>query len=59
MDAAMALLLGPLLYGHIFHSEAEPGRCDFGRLAAESFWRAYGIDAAESGKERRKTAKAS
>ena len=42
MDAAMALLLGPLLYGHIFHSESEPGRADFGRFAAESFWRAYG-----------------
>jgi AcrR family transcriptional regulator len=46
MDAAMALLLGPVLYGHIFHRESQPGRCDFGRVAAESFWRAYGAEGA-------------
>jgi AcrR family transcriptional regulator len=45
MDQAMALLLGPLLYGHVFHKEAHAGPFDFGRLAAESFWRAYGKDA--------------
>jgi AcrR family transcriptional regulator len=44
-DAAMALLLGPLLYGHIFHRETNPGPTDFGKLAAESFWRAYGVTA--------------
>jgi len=43
MDGAMALLLGPLLYGHIFHKESHPDPFDFGRLAAQSFWRAYGI----------------
>jgi AcrR family transcriptional regulator len=43
MDAAMALLLGPVLYGHIFHREAPPGTHDFGSKAAESFWRAYGV----------------
>jgi AcrR family transcriptional regulator len=43
MDGAMALLLGPLLYGHIFHREAHSGPNDFGRLAAESFSRAHGI----------------
>ncbi|MGD0629830.1 MAG: TetR/AcrR family transcriptional regulator [Terracidiphilus sp.] len=42
-DAAMALLLGPLLYGHVFHKEAHKGPFDFGRVAAESFWRAYGL----------------
>ena len=42
MDEAMALLLGPLLYGHVFHKEQHNGPFDFGRLAAESFWRAYG-----------------
>jgi AcrR family transcriptional regulator len=43
MDSAMALLLGPLLYGHVFHKEAHAGPFDFGRVAAESFWRAFGI----------------
>jgi AcrR family transcriptional regulator len=43
MDAAMALLLGPLLYGHIFNRGMDPGQHDLGRLAAESFWKAYCI----------------
>jgi AcrR family transcriptional regulator len=43
MDTAMALLLGPLLYGHVFHKEAHTEPFDFGRAAAESFWRAYGV----------------
>src|SRR5208283_4393196 len=28
LEASMALLLGPVLYGHIFHRESQPGRCD-------------------------------
>jgi AcrR family transcriptional regulator len=47
MDTAMALLLGPLLYGHIFHKESHPEPFDFGGEAAKSFWRAYGIESAE------------
>jgi AcrR family transcriptional regulator len=42
LDAAMALLLGPMLYRHIFHRGDSPHSTDFGRVAAESFWRAYG-----------------
>jgi AcrR family transcriptional regulator len=42
VDSSMALLLGPVLYGHIFHREAQAKQHDFGMLAAESFWRAYG-----------------
>ncbi|MGO9339828.1 MAG: TetR/AcrR family transcriptional regulator [Terracidiphilus sp.] len=42
-DAAMALLLGPLLYRHIFHRGDPSASNDFGRVAAESFWRAYGV----------------
>jgi AcrR family transcriptional regulator len=42
-DAAMALLLGPMLYGHIFHRGNPSGPKDLGRVAAESFWRAFGI----------------
>jgi len=48
MDAAMALLLGPLLYGHIFHKETHPQPFDFGGYAAESFWRAFGVKNAKS-----------
>ena len=44
MDAAMALLLGPVLYGHVFHKESHPEPFDFGGEAAKSFWRAYGIE---------------
>ena len=46
MDTAMALLLGPLLYGHIFHKESHPEPFDFGGEAAKSFWRAYGVPSA-------------
>jgi hypothetical protein len=40
-DAAMALLLGPLLYRHIFHRGDPSASSDFGHVAAESFWRAH------------------
>jgi AcrR family transcriptional regulator len=53
MDTAMALLLGPLLYGHIFHKEAHAGPYDFGRIASESFWRAYAFAAQIPRKGRR------
>jgi AcrR family transcriptional regulator len=51
MDTAMALLLGPLLYGHIFHREAHAGPYDFGRVAAESLWRAYGLSGGKSARK--------
>ncbi len=47
MDAAMALLLGPVLYGHIFYRGAHLQPCDFGGEAAASFWRANGIEIAK------------
>ncbi len=43
IDAAMALLLGPVLYRHIFHRGDPLASHDFGHVAAESFWRAYGV----------------
>src|ERR1700677_4022560 len=43
MDISMALLLGPVLYGHILHRVDLAETRDFGSKAAESFWRAYGI----------------
>ena len=48
MDAAMALLLGPLLYGHVFNRDNKHGCPDMGQAAAESFWRAHRLDAAKS-----------
>jgi AcrR family transcriptional regulator len=52
-DAAMALLLGPVLYGHIFHRGNPSGPKDIGRAAAESFWRAFGIAGPFSGNAHR------
>jgi hypothetical protein len=48
MDAAMALLLGPLLYGHVFNRGRQPGCLDLGHVAADSFWRAHGMDREKS-----------
>ena len=50
MDAAMALLLGPLLYGHIFYRGMQPVCRDLGQVAAESFWRAYGAGSESEGR---------
>jgi len=52
LEMAMALLLGPVLYGHIFHRDTSPGTEDFGRQAAETFWRAYGIAGSHLAKSR-------
>lgn len=41
MEASIALLLGPLLYSHVFHKE-EPSRApDLGPISAATFWRAH------------------
>lgn len=53
LDAAIALLLGPMLYGHIFHKETATRPFDFGKLAAESFWRAYRVAEPDTGKVRK------
>jgi AcrR family transcriptional regulator len=57
VDAAMSLLLGPVLYGHVFHREARPAPYDFGRLAAESFWQAHRTE--ENGLTRKEARRAS
>jgi AcrR family transcriptional regulator len=49
MDTAMSLLLGPVLYGKVFHKDTHAGSFDFGRSAAESFWRAYRVEGGKSG----------
>jgi AcrR family transcriptional regulator len=41
LEAAMALLLGPVLYAHIFQRERAPKSPDIGPKAAESFCRAF------------------
>ncbi len=41
LDASVSLLLGPVLYTHIFQKERMPKAPDIGPKAAESFWRAH------------------
>jgi hypothetical protein len=41
IEAAMALLLGPMLYAHVFHKEQHPNAPDLGPITAETFWRAH------------------
>lgn len=53
VEATLALLLGPLLYGHIFQKGTAKTPYDFGRLAAESFCRAYCLEVEGERKSRR------
>jgi AcrR family transcriptional regulator len=41
LEAAMALLLGPMLYAHVFHKGQNPNAPDLGPVTAATFWRAY------------------
>lgn len=41
MEVAVSLLLGPILYTHIFQKDRIPKPSDIGPKAAEAFWRAY------------------
>jgi AcrR family transcriptional regulator len=41
LESAMALLLGPMLYAHVFHKEQQPKSPDLGPVTAQTFWRAY------------------
>ena len=42
LEASMALLLGPMLYAHVFQKEQHPSNApDLGPLTAQAFWRAY------------------
>ena len=41
IEVALSLLLGPVLYTHIFQKELLPKAPDIGPKAAEAFWRAY------------------
>ncbi len=43
VEIAIALLLGPMLYSHIFQKERQPKGPDIGPRAAEAFWRAFGV----------------
>jgi len=51
MDAAMALLLGPMLYCHVFQKGQQQVPPDIGPKTAEAFWRAFA-------RERRRRAQA-
>ena len=54
MEQALALLLGPVLYTHIFHKETEPKPADMGPKAAESFWRAHAVRPKTAGRPARR-----
>ena len=41
IDASIALLLGPMLYAHIFQKEQQSHSPDLGPITAETFWRAH------------------
>jgi Tetracyclin repressor-like, C-terminal domain len=41
VEAAMALLLGPMLYAHVFQREQTTKTPDIGPLTAQAFWRAH------------------
>jgi AcrR family transcriptional regulator len=41
IESAMALLLGPMLYAHVFQREQSPKTPDIGPMTAQTFWRAY------------------
>ncbi len=41
LEAAMALLLGPMLYAHVFHKEQLSNAPDLGPVTAQAFWRAH------------------
>ena len=41
LDASVSLLLGPVLYTHIFQKERTTKAPDIGPKAAEAFWRAH------------------
>jgi AcrR family transcriptional regulator len=41
LEAAMALLLGPMLYAHVFHKDQQAKTPDLGPVTAHAFWRAH------------------
>jgi hypothetical protein len=41
LEAAMALLLGPMLYAHVFHKDQNSSKPDLGPVTAQTFWRAH------------------
>lgn len=41
IETALALLLGPMLYSHVFLREKKPAPPEFGTSVAEAFWRAH------------------
>jgi AcrR family transcriptional regulator len=41
LEAAMALLLGPMLYAHVFHKDQSANKPDLGPVTAQTFWRAH------------------
>jgi AcrR family transcriptional regulator len=55
LDMAMALLLGPILYVHIFQKGGLPNLQDIGPMAAQVFWRGFAIDESAGPNKKHKT----
>jgi AcrR family transcriptional regulator len=53
LDTSVSLLLGPILYTHIFQKDRSTKAPDIGPKAAEAFWRAFSIDRAHHGERKR------
>lgn len=51
IEQAMALLLGPGLYMHIFHKGTAPRTVEIGTAAAQSFWLAHALGPAAPAKD--------
>lgn len=45
VELGVALLLGPMLYSHIFQKEGKAVAADFGRGVVEAFWRGHARNA--------------
>jgi AcrR family transcriptional regulator len=43
VEIALALLLGPMLYSHVFLREKRPAPPELGVLVAKAFWRAFSM----------------
>jgi len=49
LETSMALLLGPMLYCHVFQKGQQPVPPDIGPRTAEAFWRAFATEKKRSG----------
>jgi AcrR family transcriptional regulator len=51
-DLSLAMLLGPLMYWHVFLRQHEDSPGDLPRDVVNAFWRAYGVEPPQRGRRR-------